>query len=335
VRVCFFASVSDRALLELVEFYKQDIDALRGLGHDVRLVNRPADLLRGAADLYWVWWQTSGAPAVLAARARRKPSVLVSALSDNDDSASGMGSKGPAARLAARTSLRLADLVLATSQDTQDGLAGYRTRALRTAPLGVDVDLYRPAARTGEPYVLTISHLTADNVSRKRILDVVRVAALRPELRFLIAGEERDGAPAVRAEIDRLGVGDRVTLAGRVPAEEKRRLLAGAAAYLQPTGYEAFGLAIAEAMASGSVVVSNAVGNVPELVGDTGVLLPRAAAPEEMAGALGALLERPDLDALRQAARDRVSERFSLARRRELVAEAVAEVTGRTGSGRP
>lgn len=41
--------------------------------------------------------------------------------------------------------------------------------------------------------------------------------------------------------------------------------------YLQPTLYEGFGFAIAEAMSCGLPVVYLSVGSVPEVVGDVGL----------------------------------------------------------------
>ena len=334
MRVTFYAAVRDPALFELVEFYRQDIAALQELGHSVRLARSPRGL-RAPADLFWVWWPTSGMPAVVAARARRVPCVLVTANSDTDTSASGLPSKPWPVRAAARLSFALADLTLASSEDTLRGLTGYRTREVRTATLGIDTDVYRPrppgANGHAGPYVLTISHLTTDNVSRKRILDVVRTAAIvarEHDVRFVIAGEHGDGAPAVRAEIERLGIGDRVELPGRVAPEEKTRLLAGAAAYFQPTHYEAFGVAIAEAMACGIPVLASAVGAVPEVVGDAGRLLPDEAGPADMAAALAELLtQRPDPERIRA----RIVESFSAAARRRHVAQAIEAVTGRAG----
>lgn len=328
MRVLFYAAVKDPALFELVEFYRQDIHALRALGHDVRTVNSPRRI-GSDWDLAWVWWQTSGTPAVLAARARRRPAVLVSALSDRDVTASGMPSKSALVKALARVSLATADVVLATSEDTRLGLERYRTRALRAVALGVDTDQYAPgdAPPADPPVVLTISHLTEDNVSRKRILDVVRVAAEVPEARFVIAGGHGPGAPAVQAEIARLGLGERVQLPGRVSPQEKVRLLQSASVYLQPTEYEAFGVAIAEAMACGTPVVSSAVGNVPALVGDAGVLTAADAAPAVLAGAVRAVLDRADDSGLRETARRRVVERYSAEVRRRAVESTLASVT--------
>jgi glycosyltransferase involved in cell wall biosynthesis len=330
MRVCFYAAVADPSLFDIVEFYRQDIRALEDLGHEVTRVREPRDL-RPGFDLYWVWWPTSGTPALVTARLRRRPSVLVTAISDRDQTASGFGAKPPWTRAAARLSMAIADLILTTSDDTRRGLERYRTRSIATAYLGMDTAFYSPArGGSNGTEVVTVSHLTADNVERKRILDVVRIAAAvrarRPDVRFTIIGGEGDGAASVRAEIERLGVGDTVRLAGRVSAEEKQSLIANCAVYLQPTTYEAFGVAMAEAMACGAAVLSSSVGAVPEVVGEAGRLLGAAATPADFAGALVEMLEDPGLDHVRSNARARVEAMFTFERRRAAVQAALNAV---------
>jgi glycosyltransferase involved in cell wall biosynthesis len=332
VRICCYAAVKDRSLFDLVEFYRQDIRALEELGHDIRLVNRPRDL-RGDTDLYWVWWPTSGAPAILWAARRRRPAILLAAISDRDTSVSGLPAQPFWKRAAAMLSFRLADLTLVPSDDTRLGLAGYKIRALRTVPLAVDTDFYRPGTRSdGAPYVLTISHLTRENVERKLLLEVVRAAADATkrmlDLQFVIVGGREDGGGLVEAEIARLGLQDRVTLAGRVSADEKRRLLQGASVYLQPSQYESFGVAIAEAMACGTPVVSSAVGAVPHVVGDAGTLLAPDATPADIAEAIIEQLISDRLNAV--DARHRIVQRFSYDVRKQLIERVLADFQSAT-----
>jgi glycosyltransferase involved in cell wall biosynthesis len=230
-------------------------------------------------------------------------------------------------------SFQLADLTLVPSDDTLLGLRRYKVRALQTAPLAVDTDFYRPGSGPdGSPYVLTISHLTRDNVERKRLLDVVRTAAeLRErdsQLRLVIVGGYEDGIAPVEEEIARLDLHDTVTLTGRISAEEKRRLLQGASVYLQPSQYESFGVAIAEAMACGTPVVSNAVGAVPDVVGDSGALLPPDATPVEFAAAVLELSVRAGGMQARRS-RARVVKKFSYEARKERIGEAIQDVLTR------
>lgn len=338
-RICFFAAVDDPALFDLVEFYRQDIQALRELGHEVRTVNRIAQL-RPDADAYWVWWPTSGAPAVLLARLWRRPVVLITALSERDATASGLQAKPPWTRGLVRLALRVADLTLATSDDTRDGLRRFRSRELRTAHLSVDTETYSPGAgEEDDGFVLTISHLTKDNVERKRVLDVVHTAAVLRDrgrhVRFVIAGEKRDGAPEVEHEIKRLELSQHVHLAGRVSAEEKLTLLRSAAIYFQPTTYEAFGMAVAEAMACARPVLSNAVGAVPEVVGHAGVLLRAAADAGEYAAAVDELLADPTRrHALGGAACERIRTHFGREQRQRAVEESLAVIMRERGPAR-
>jgi glycosyltransferase involved in cell wall biosynthesis len=226
---------------------------------------------------------------------------------------------------------QLADLTLVPSNDSRLGLVRYRVRAVRIAPLAVDTDFYQPGPPPdGTPYVLTISHLTRDNVERKRLLDVVRTAAevrnSASELLFFIVGGREDGAALVEAEIESLGLRDTVKLVGRVSAGEKRRLLQGASVYLQPTQYESFGVAIAEAMACGTPVVSNHVGAVSDVVGDMGILLAADAGPGDFAEAVLAASARHEPSTSTHA-RQWVVDRFSYQARRELVEDALLAVT--------
>ena len=92
MRVCFYAAVADPTLFEIVEFYRQDIEILRSLGHDVYCARRPSDL-REPWDLAWVWWQTSGCPAVLAARARRRQAVLVTVALEQEIAGRGLAKR--------------------------------------------------------------------------------------------------------------------------------------------------------------------------------------------------------------------------------------------------
>jgi glycosyltransferase involved in cell wall biosynthesis len=330
LNVCFYAAVKDRSLFELVEFYRQDIRALEELGHKVRLTHHPLQLRRDD-DLYWIWWPTSGAPAILWARLCRRPAILLAAISDRDTTVSGLAAQPGWKRAAARLSFRLADLILVPSNDSRLGLVRYKVRAVRTAPLAVDTDFYHPGPRAdGSPYVLTISHLTRDNVERKRLLDVVRTAAevrdRASELQFFIIGGREDGTALVETEVERLGLNDTVKLVGRVSAAEKRRLLQGASVYLQPTQYESFGVAIAEAMACGARVVSNDVGAVSDVVGDTGILLAPDVGPRDFAEAVLAASSGHEPSSSTHA-RQWVIDRFSYKARRELVEDALLAVT--------
>lgn len=140
-----------------------------------------------------------------------------------------------------------------------------------------------------------------------------RLLRSAPHVRWLIAGEG-----PYRGEVEQLirahGVGDQVRLLGNrldIP-----HLLQAMDIYTQPSLSEGFGIAVAEAMAAGLPVVASRVDGLPEVVdhGRTGWLVP----PEDEAALVTAwqevLADPTRAEAVGQAARSAVEERFALER---------------------
>ncbi|UUZ66964.1 glycosyltransferase family 4 protein [Polaromonas sp. P2-4] len=81
---------------------------------------------------------------------------------------------------------------------------------------------------------------------------------------------------------------------GYVSREDLAIVIAGAQALVYPSVYEGFGLPPLEAMASGVPVIASNVSSIPEVVGDTGVLID----PQDvdgLAGAMEQVLSAPDM----------------------------------------
>jgi alpha-1,3-rhamnosyl/mannosyltransferase len=125
------------------------------------------------------------------------------------------------------------------------------------------------------------------NVStRKNLVTVVRaVAAADPGLVLVLAGRPHSGSAVVEAEIERLGLGDRVRRLGFVADDELPVLLQAARGLVHPSVDEGFGFPPLEAMAAGVPVVASGAGSIPEIVGEAGVLLD----PADVDGWAGAL----------------------------------------------
>jgi UDP-glucose:(heptosyl)LPS alpha-1,3-glucosyltransferase len=111
----------------------------------------------------------------------------------------------------------------------------------------------------------------------------------RDDLWVLVAG--RTPTPYIRRCIQRLGLGRRVRFSG--PIAEIQTLYAASDIFVLPTRYEAFGLVIAEAMASGLPVVTTRVAGAAEWIehGRNGILLEVPVDPDILAKELTALLE--------------------------------------------
>ncbi|MEM1550700.1 MAG: glycosyltransferase family 4 protein, partial [Candidatus Bathyarchaeia archaeon] len=86
-----------------------------------------------------------------------------------------------------------------------------------------------------------------------------------PSVKFLIAGHDNN-IPKMLQMCRQLGVESHFKFLGWVPNEEVQKLYWEASVFVMPSLSEAFGVAILEAMASGTPVVATRVGGIPELV---------------------------------------------------------------------
>lgn len=219
-----------------------------------------------------------------------------------------------------RAALRRADLVVAVSNhlgETAAHLGVARERIFVSYNLPVpaaSADISRAAARAGfgigeEDFVLLV---VARLVNWKRVDTVISaVAELPPRCRLVVVGEGPMEA-RLREQRDRLGLGERVTFAGRVDNDTARRYMRAADVLVLNSRYEGLSHVLLEAMAVGlPMAVSDVPGN-RELVENGGAILLPAADGVAIAGCIEPLLRDPELS---QRLRSR-----GLARAREIAA---------------
>jgi glycosyltransferase involved in cell wall biosynthesis len=202
---------------------------------------------------------------------------------------------------------------------------------------GLDLGRFVPngAARDDPPLLLAVGRL----VEKKGFDDLVRACAILHDrgrqFRCAIVGKG-PAAGELREQIVRLGLADRVRLAGPLPREELLGLYPRAAVVAAPCVIGADGnrdglpTVVLEAMALGVPVVATDVTGIPEAVrdGETGWLVPQRQ-PEALASALERVLDdRPGAQRLAGAARDLIAAEFDLHRNvsalRGLLEEAAA-----------
>jgi glycosyltransferase involved in cell wall biosynthesis len=291
--VIFFVRTSEPRILELMGFYRDDLRALRDLGLEVRVVTRVRDLPKQRADLVYAWWFGYGFFAVAWARLIGRPSIVVGAVHTGAGGES-IDDYPLHKRLLMKAALRLATRTVFLSNADLARLGSVRASQASVSYCAVDLQTYQPASAPPARFVLTISHLTQENVTRKMVLESIDAFAkffqAHPDFRYVIAGVHGNAVRAVRAHIAARGLEDVVDLPGRVSLERKLALLQTATAYLQPTRCEAFGLAILEAAACGCPVITNREPCVREINGDA-VLY--GDTEDELAAQLSALVEQP------------------------------------------
>jgi D-inositol-3-phosphate glycosyltransferase len=176
---------------------------------------------------------------------------------------------------------------------------GADRRAVSVIPCGVDVERFTPDG-PAEPRHAGVPRLVAACrlVERKGIGNAICALADVPGAELHVAGGPDRAGLATDPEARRLrtlageaGVGDRVTLRGRVDREAMPALLRSADAVVCAPWYEPFGIVPLEAMACGVPVVATAVGGQIDSVvhGVTGVHVPPRD-PPALAAAMRELL---------------------------------------------
>lgn len=167
--------------------------------------------------------------------------------------------KLPALWLYQREAVRKADCLQATAESEKENLLklGYN-RNIKVVRLGIDaegIEMKRSWQKTRKILFLSRVHV------KKGINYLVEAAAqLREELqgyKIIVAGEgDGEYVSSLKKQIVDLGLQDKIELIGGVYGEQKWKLFRQADFFVLPTHSENFGLAIAEALASGTPVIT-------------------------------------------------------------------------------
>jgi glycosyltransferase involved in cell wall biosynthesis len=187
-------------------------------------------------------------------------------------------------------------------------------------PLGVDTRVFRPRQAARVPGRI-IAVASADSAI-KGVATLVRAVGklvTDRDAHLIIVGKP---APATERLAAQLSLADRVTFTHGLDDEDFSALLASAQIAVVPSLYEGFSLPAVEHMASGTPLVASRTGALPEVTGDTAVLV-SPGDDEELAAVLRRLLDSPaERAALADRALRRVGERFAW----QAVAKATAEL---------
>jgi glycosyltransferase involved in cell wall biosynthesis len=240
---------------------------------------------------------------------------------------------------------RLTDRLIAVSDTEAAEAVSYgvvpRERVV-TVPNGVDLPpppaaACRAAVRhregwNGTRIVGTVSRMTPQKDPGTWLAVAARVAAVRPDVRFVwIWGGEQEAE--VRRRAAALGLGDRLAFPGYRP--DARELVGAFDVFLLTSRFEGLPYTAIEALGAGTPVVATDVVGTRDVVrhGETGLLGP-AGDVAALAGQVTRLLDDPPLATrLAAAGREDVRRRFSL---QAMVAQtaAVYEAVASHRSGR-
>jgi alpha-1,3-rhamnosyl/mannosyltransferase len=145
------------------------------------------------------------------------------------------------------------------------------------ASLGADAptafDLRRDYGLGAGPLIVYPA-ITHPHKNHRFLLELMARHWTDPALRLVLLGGRGTAEAAVVADIERLGLGQRVVRPGRVPDAHRDGLVAAADALVFPSEYEGFGAPAVEAMALGTPVICSDQPALAEVVGDAGLVLP-------------------------------------------------------------
>lgn len=162
-----------------------------------------------------------------------------------------------------------------------------------------EVARFREAQGLPERFILYLGTLEP----RKNLLTLIQAfARLRnPQLHLVLAGGKGWLYEPLFAEVERLGLRERIHFPGYIPTETQTLWYNAATVFAYLSRYEGFGLPVVEALACGAPVLTADSTSLPEAAGDAAYL-----APLDDMDAIVAGLERLLGDAdLREALRER------------------------------
>jgi len=209
-------------------------------------------------------------------------------------------------------SVARADHVLADSQATKDDLVElYRLPAERISVLYSGVEsVFQPVTDAGQlaavraryglnpaPFILSVGTLQPRKNYVRLIQAFAAISSQSPisELQLVIAGGKGWLFDSIFAEVERLGLRERVRFPGFVADSDLPALYSAARVFAYPSLYEGFGLPLLEAMACGTPVVASDAACLPEVAGDAALLVP----PTDVAALADALSRAVSDEAVR------------------------------------
>ena len=174
---------------------------------------------------------------------------------------------------------------------------------------GYDPERFKPMGVRRPGSFLTVSRMNAPNFYRKGADLVFEMARRFPELRFTIVGDTPGMVyPPVPPNVE---------LIKAVAYEDLPSLYAAHTFYLQLSMWEGFPSAPCEAMLCGCVPIVSSVAALPEIVGDTGLVLEHKD-PDELERLIRSAITL-DTEAWGERARGRIMERWPKEHRLEFL----------------
>jgi len=178
-----------------------------------------------------------------------------------------------------RVSRRLALIITISDRSKNDIRAAFQIPAqkLRVVPLGINTDFFYPLPDVDRSKDQLIVTMSADTPLKglEYLLHAVASIRQKQNVKLTVIGEPKENGRIVQL-VKQLDINECVNFAGRIRNEDFARYYAQATVAVVPSLYEGFGMPAGEAMACGVPVICTSGGALPEVVGDSGIVVPPA-----------------------------------------------------------
>lgn len=190
---------------------------------------------------------------------------------------------------------------------------------MKVIPFGFDPEKWPLGLMERAPVVTTVAFIRDERTLRVKGVDLlIDVARELPEVRFNVVGVD----PAFKQQIiDNYKPPKNIGLQAPRPREELSSVYGKTSVYAQLSRTEGLPNVVAEAMCCGCIPVGSRVAGIPELIGDTGVVVDAPVTDQLVAAVRRGLgMAAPDA---RQRARQRIVENYALDQRKAALYEVV------------
>jgi glycosyltransferase involved in cell wall biosynthesis len=185
--------------------------------------------------------------------------------------------------------LRRADRVAVVAPAMIRPLAAYVPRdRIWLSASGVDTDVFRPPSGPRGPQLVTVAHFKWMKGYDHLLEAVARVLPRFPDHRLVIVGDGEE-RPRIVETIARLGLSERVTLAGILGRTDVVRVLGASRLFVMASLHEGLPRALLEAVACGTPAVVTDACNAEGIIETTGLAVP-ARDPVALAEAITRML---------------------------------------------
>lgn len=188
-----------------------------------------------------------------------------------------------------KKSMKRADIIVTDSEFSKTEIIKYFPQyqdKIRVVPCGVDLNKFHPCNdtdkiervrkdfETGEEYFLYLGTIEPrKNLERliEAYAEFVKNTDNPPNL--VLAGGKGWLYDNIYAKAEKLGIEKKVIFTKYIPSEDINALICGAVAFVFPSIYEGFGMPPLEAMACGVPVLTSGEASLPEVTGDSAVIV--------------------------------------------------------------